>query len=114
MSSFIACVLCGAFADVDLGDACGMNLLDVRKGAWSRECLFACVQGNEDDYEALLKKLGTPVPCDTVVVSGALEIKTFVKQGLIWLLSTLVVFASLFPNISNIVELGCLVTMFSK
>ncbi|VDD95317.1 unnamed protein product [Enterobius vermicularis] len=67
VSSFIACVLCGAFADVDLGDACGMNLLDVRKGAWSRECLFACVQGNEDDYEALLKKLGTPVPCDTVV-----------------------------------------------
>lgn len=42
ISNFLATVLLGDYAPVDLSDGSGMNLLDVRRHAWSKECLDAC------------------------------------------------------------------------
>ncbi|VDK25216.1 unnamed protein product [Anisakis simplex] len=67
VSSFIASVLCGHIVGIDAGDACGMNLMDVRNGVWSEKCLN--VLAETDEQKVLLKKkLGEIVPCESIVV----------------------------------------------
>ena len=45
ISNFLASVLLGEYAPIDLSDGSGMNLLDIRRHAWSTECLAVC--GND-------------------------------------------------------------------
>jgi xylulokinase len=45
VSSFMASVLIGASAPIDYGDGAGMNLLDLKRGAWSPELLIATAPG---------------------------------------------------------------------
>uniref|UniRef100_A0A0N5AGM5 Xylulose kinase n=1 Tax=Syphacia muris TaxID=451379 RepID=A0A0N5AGM5_9BILA len=80
VSSFVASVLCGKFVDIDLGDACGMNLLDVRLKRWSAKCLNAVVDGEVSSCNALLEKLGTPVASNSVV--GTVSEYFYKKYGL--------------------------------
>lgn len=42
VSNFLASILLGQYAPVDLSDGSGMNLLDIRQHQWSNECLNAC------------------------------------------------------------------------
>ena len=58
VSSFIASLLIGASAPIDHGDGAGMNLLDLRTGAWSPALLDATAPG-------LARRLSAPVPSDT-------------------------------------------------
>ncbi len=59
-SAFLASVLCGASAPIDHGDGAGMNLLELRSGAWSTALLEATAP-------ELASKLCTPVPSATRV-----------------------------------------------
>ncbi|HEX3849614.1 MAG TPA: FGGY family carbohydrate kinase [Polyangiaceae bacterium] len=60
VSSFMASVLIGASAPIDHGDGAGMNLLDLKLGAWSPELLQATAPG-------LAGKLPRLVPSTTCV-----------------------------------------------
>jgi xylulokinase len=60
VSSFLASILAGELAPIDLGDASGMNLLDLNSRHWNEQALETC--GPE-----LAKKLGQPKPADTIV-----------------------------------------------
>lgn len=60
VSSFIASVLAGRSAPIDLGDGAGMDLLELRTGAWSQALLDATAPG-------LGAKLRAPVTSATVV-----------------------------------------------
>ena len=57
ISNFLASILLGKYAPIDLSDGSGMNLLDVRQYQWSKECLNACGKGLE---EKLSEKLVYP------------------------------------------------------
>lgn len=59
-SSLGATLLAGSVAPIDVADATGMNLLDLRTGTWSRRLLDATAPGLED-------RLRAPVPSDTVL-----------------------------------------------
>ncbi|HTA92981.1 MAG TPA: FGGY family carbohydrate kinase [Polyangiaceae bacterium] len=58
VSSFIASILIGASAPIDHGDGAGMNLLDLRAGAWSPALLEATAP-------ELARRLRAPVPSGT-------------------------------------------------
>jgi xylulokinase len=60
VSSFVASLLAGASAPIDLGDGAGMNLLDLAAGAWSPKLLDATAPG-------LGRKLKPAVPGATRV-----------------------------------------------
>jgi xylulokinase len=60
VSSFVASLLTGKSASIDMGDGAGMNLLDLGKGAWSPALLDATAPG-------LAQKLKPPVASTTVV-----------------------------------------------
>jgi xylulokinase len=60
VSSFIASLLTGTSAPVDLGDGAGMNLLELATGAWNRDLLEATAPG-------LGERLKPPVPGATRV-----------------------------------------------
>lgn len=45
LSSFLASVLCGRVAPVDVGDASGTNMMDLAAGRWWPEALEACGAG---------------------------------------------------------------------
>jgi len=60
VSSFIASLLTGASAPIDLGDGAGMNLLDLATGTWSPALLEATAPG-------LGRKLKAPVAGSTTV-----------------------------------------------
>jgi xylulokinase len=60
VSSFMASLLTGASAPIDLGDGAGMNLLDLAAGAWSPRLLEATAPG-------LAQRLKAPVASATTV-----------------------------------------------
>lgn len=61
VSSFVATLLIGKHAPIDISDGSGMNLLNLQTKQWEESLLKAT--GVSD----LGKKLGAPVPSDTVV-----------------------------------------------
>lgn len=60
VSSFLASIFIGNVAPIDYADASGMNLFDINRKCWSRECLNACAPDLEE-------RLGTPVPTNTIL-----------------------------------------------
>jgi xylulokinase len=60
VSSFMASLLAGTSAAIDLGDGAGMNLLDLRSGRWDHHLLDATAPG-------LSERLRPPVASDTQV-----------------------------------------------
>lgn len=55
VSSFLASVLLGKIAPIDISDVTGMNLYDIEKGDWDETLLALAAGGKADD---LKKKLG--------------------------------------------------------
>lgn len=62
VSSFLASVLLGKVAPIDVGDVCGMDLWDINAGAWNDE-LLALAAGGDKNLADLKSKLGS-VPQD--------------------------------------------------
>ncbi|XP_074596739.1 xylulose kinase-like [Brevipalpus obovatus] len=61
VSSFVASILLGGYAPIDLSDGSGMNLLNIWNREWSKECLNSC--GPD-----LQSKLGqNPIPSTDVL-----------------------------------------------
>ncbi|KAL9587504.1 MAG: hypothetical protein Q9212_000206 [Teloschistes hypoglaucus] len=56
VSSFLASIFLGRVAPFDISDVCGMNLYDIRAGAWSEELLS--LTANSSDINELKHKLG--------------------------------------------------------
>lgn len=59
VSSWLASVLMGAIAPLDVGDVCGMNLWDMPNQRYSEE-LLALAAGGSDGAAELRRKLGEP------------------------------------------------------
>ncbi|KAK2025810.1 D-xylulose kinase [Colletotrichum zoysiae] len=59
VSSFLASVLLGTVAPIDISDVCGMNLWDIPSGAWS-EPLLELTAGDKSKAADLRAKLGEP------------------------------------------------------
>jgi xylulokinase len=57
ISNFLASVLLGDYAPIDLSDGSGMNLLDIHEHKWSKQCLNIC---GKDLEEKLSEKLVYP------------------------------------------------------
>lgn len=57
VSSFLASILLGKVAPIDIGDVTGMNLWDIGKGSWNDE-LVALAAGGKDKVDDLKAKLG--------------------------------------------------------
>ncbi|CAF5071309.1 unnamed protein product [Rotaria sp. Silwood1] len=57
ISNFVASLLLGEYAPIDLSDGSGMNLLDIRQFKWSKECLNIC---GKDLERKLSEKLVHP------------------------------------------------------
>lgn len=62
VSSFLASILAGQIAPIDLGDASGMNLLDLSSRDWNPTAIDTC----GDDLES---KLGKAAEADTIVAN---------------------------------------------
>jgi xylulokinase len=56
VSSFLASVFLGKIAPFDISDVCGMNLWDIRAGAWSEQLLK--LAAGDDGLDSLKAKLG--------------------------------------------------------
>lgn len=59
VSSWLASVLIGTVAPLDISDVCGMNLWDISANSWS-EPLLKLTAGGASGVEALRSKLGEP------------------------------------------------------
>ena len=57
ISNFLASILLGEYAPIDLSDGSGMNLLDIRQYKWSKKCLDIC---GKDLEKKLSEKLVPP------------------------------------------------------
>lgn len=63
MSSFLASIFLGKIAPFDIADVCGMNLWDIKAGAWNQKLLS--LTAGSSDTSALQRKLGAAdVPDD--------------------------------------------------
>lgn len=62
VSSFLASVLLGKVAPIDIGDVCGMDLWDINAGTWNDE-LLTLTAGGKENLGELKSKLGS-VPQD--------------------------------------------------
>ena len=60
VSSWLASVLLGKVARMDMADACGMNLWDMRTQQWNQELLALAAGGSEAEGAELHRKLGDP------------------------------------------------------
>ncbi len=68
ISSLIPAILCGnANAPIDIGNACGMSLMDYRQQKWSPALLEATADGLPGGPRALRRKLPELVAPDTIV-----------------------------------------------
>jgi xylulokinase len=77
VSAFLASLLLGSVAPMDISDACGMNLWDIPTGKWSDE-LVELTAGGPDGAAELLRKLG-PVRQDGGGSMGSIS-EYFVKR----------------------------------
>jgi xylulokinase len=77
VSSFLASVLLGKVAPIDIGDVCGMNLREINTGQWNDKLLSEAAGGDQHIAE-LKKKLGS-VPEDGGASFGPIS-KYFVEQ----------------------------------
>ena len=57
VSSFIPSVFLGKITNIDIGDVCGMNLYDIKKGEWDHS-LVSLAAGGPSGAADLAKKLG--------------------------------------------------------
>ena len=73
ISSFLASVMLGKYAPVDVGDACGMNLWDINRNQWDEQLLRLI-----GDPESVKRKLG-PVEIDGKADLGNIS-KYFVEK----------------------------------
>lgn len=64
VSSFLASILAGKIAPIDLGDASGMNLLDLDSKDWNQTALDVC-------GENLKGKLGKAAEADTIISNAS-------------------------------------------
>ncbi|XP_014781460.1 xylulose kinase [Octopus bimaculoides] len=55
VSSFGASLFLGKYAPIDFSDGSGMNLLDINKKEWSKDCLNACAENLETKLGPLVK-----------------------------------------------------------
>ena len=63
VSSFLASIFLGKVAPIDISDVCGMNLWDIKAGAWDEQLLALAAGGDEPAKQVLKAKLGA-VPED--------------------------------------------------
>ncbi|KJZ77043.1 Putative D-xylulose kinase A [Hirsutella minnesotensis 3608] len=62
VSSWLASVLLGALAPLDVSDVCGMNLWDMNEQRYSKELLALAAGGDGKPADDLRAKLGEPLP----------------------------------------------------
>jgi xylulokinase len=77
VSSFLASVMLGKVAPIDIGDVCGMDLWDIKHGRWN-ETLLSLTAGGKSGGEDLKQKLGN-VPEDGGAAFGNIS-KYFVSR----------------------------------
>jgi xylulokinase len=77
VSSFLASVLLGKVAPIDIGDVCGMDLWEIKAGKWNED-LLSLTAGGPDGVSELKEKLGS-VPEDGGATFGKLS-KYFVSR----------------------------------
>lgn len=78
VSSFLASVLLGTYAPMDISDACGMNLWDIAANTWSEPLLE--LTAGKDGVAALREKLG-PVRLDGGGSMGSIAPYFVTKYG---------------------------------
>ncbi|KAK7428963.1 hypothetical protein QQZ08_004580 [Neonectria magnoliae] len=69
VSSWLASVLLGSIAPLDISDVCGMNLWDMSRQAYSED-LLALAAGGKDGAAELRQKLGAVCPDGGAVLGG--------------------------------------------